>query len=222
MTEPIAPQRFQRSPKFPVSKTAPPSSTASTGVTFMREVVPHYLSVHGFMGYSFSWRFVIRGLAQHYSVYAVDLPNCGFSQRSASLPGTLVERRRAPAELHGPPRHRAVRRAGHLTRRRSNHCPGRTAGRARHATSRPQAGACRRPSAHGCDTAWGVFACCGLAWAESTWCISRAGSRSSSQISSASSTPTRPPFLRMLSPATRQDLSLRAASNICGTSPAHG
>jgi pimeloyl-ACP methyl ester carboxylesterase len=51
---------------------------------------PALLVVHGFMAYSFSWRFVIKGLAEHYSVYAVDLPNCGFSQRSASLPGTLV------------------------------------------------------------------------------------------------------------------------------------
>lgn len=51
---------------------------------------PPLLVVHGFMGYSFSWRFVIKGLAQHYSVYAVDLPGCGFSQRSAWLPGTLV------------------------------------------------------------------------------------------------------------------------------------
>ena len=51
---------------------------------------PALLVIHGFMAYSFSWRFVIRGLAQHYSVYAVDLPNCGFSERKASLPGTLV------------------------------------------------------------------------------------------------------------------------------------
>src|SRR5208337_2162520 len=40
--------------------------------------------------YSFSWRFVIRGLARHYSVFAVDLPGCGFSERSAALPGTLA------------------------------------------------------------------------------------------------------------------------------------
>ena len=51
---------------------------------------PALLVLHGFMAYSFSWRFVIQGLAKHYSVYAVDLPNCGFSQRSASLSGTLV------------------------------------------------------------------------------------------------------------------------------------
>jgi len=47
--------------------------------------------LHGFMGYSFSWRFVMQELAQHYSVYAVDLPNCGFSERNRSLPGTLTD-----------------------------------------------------------------------------------------------------------------------------------
>ncbi len=51
---------------------------------------PALLVVHGFMGYSFSWRFVMKGLAEHYSVYAVDLPGCGFSQRSTTLPGTLA------------------------------------------------------------------------------------------------------------------------------------
>ena len=51
---------------------------------------PALLLVHGFMAYSFSWRFVILGLARHYSVYAVDLPGCGFSERSDALPGTLA------------------------------------------------------------------------------------------------------------------------------------
>ena len=51
---------------------------------------PALLVVHGFMGYSFSWRFVMKGLAEHYSVYAVDLPGCGFSQRCTRLPGTLA------------------------------------------------------------------------------------------------------------------------------------
>jgi pimeloyl-ACP methyl ester carboxylesterase len=50
---------------------------------------PALLLVHGFMGYSFSWRFVISELARHFSVYAVDLPGCGFSERSASLPASL-------------------------------------------------------------------------------------------------------------------------------------
>ena len=51
---------------------------------------PALLVVHGFMGYSFSWRFVLQELAQHYSVYAIDLPNCGFSERNGALPGTLM------------------------------------------------------------------------------------------------------------------------------------
>ena len=50
---------------------------------------PALLLVHGFMGYSFSWRFVMAELARHYSVYAVDLPGCGFSERNVALPGTL-------------------------------------------------------------------------------------------------------------------------------------
>lgn len=51
---------------------------------------PALLLVHGVTAYSFSWRFVIRELARRYSVYAVDLPGCGFSQRSETLPGTLA------------------------------------------------------------------------------------------------------------------------------------
>ena len=51
---------------------------------------PALLLVHGFMAYSFSWRFVISGLARHFSVYAVDLPGCGFSERSEALTGTLA------------------------------------------------------------------------------------------------------------------------------------
>jgi pimeloyl-ACP methyl ester carboxylesterase len=51
---------------------------------------PALLLVHGVTAYSFSWRFVMQGLARRYTVYAVDLPGCGFSQRSATLPGTLA------------------------------------------------------------------------------------------------------------------------------------
>jgi pimeloyl-ACP methyl ester carboxylesterase len=51
---------------------------------------PALLLVHGVTAYSFSWRFVIQGLARRYTVYAVDLPGCGFSQRSSMLPGTLA------------------------------------------------------------------------------------------------------------------------------------
>ncbi len=43
---------------------------------------PPLLLIHGFMGYSFSWRFNMEALSQHFSVYAIDLPGCGFSQRT--------------------------------------------------------------------------------------------------------------------------------------------
>jgi pimeloyl-ACP methyl ester carboxylesterase len=42
---------------------------------------PPLLLIHGFMGYSYSWRFNMETLAQHFSVYAIDLPGSGFSDR---------------------------------------------------------------------------------------------------------------------------------------------
>lgn len=42
---------------------------------------PPLLLLHGFMAYSFSWRFNMQALSQHFSVFAIDLPGCGFSQR---------------------------------------------------------------------------------------------------------------------------------------------
>jgi pimeloyl-ACP methyl ester carboxylesterase len=46
---------------------------------------PALLLVHGLLGYSFSWRFAIPVLAQHATVYAVDLLGTGFSDRPAKL-----------------------------------------------------------------------------------------------------------------------------------------
>jgi pimeloyl-ACP methyl ester carboxylesterase len=43
---------------------------------------PPLLLIHGLMGYSFSWRYNIAPLAKHFSVWAIDLPGCGFSQRT--------------------------------------------------------------------------------------------------------------------------------------------
>src|SRR5664279_3036857 len=43
---------------------------------------PPLLLIHGFMGYSFSWRWNVEYLSQHFSVYAIDLPGCGFSERT--------------------------------------------------------------------------------------------------------------------------------------------
>lgn len=50
---------------------------------------PPLLLLHGFMGYSFSWRFNVAPLAQHFTVIAPDLPGCGFSERTAVESCTL-------------------------------------------------------------------------------------------------------------------------------------
>ncbi len=42
---------------------------------------PPLLFIHGFFGYSFSWRFNMDALSHHFSVYAIDLPGCGYSDR---------------------------------------------------------------------------------------------------------------------------------------------
>ena len=51
---------------------------------------PPLLLIHGFLGYSFSWRFNMEMLSQHFSVYAIDLPGCGFSERSDATECTLA------------------------------------------------------------------------------------------------------------------------------------
>jgi pimeloyl-ACP methyl ester carboxylesterase len=51
---------------------------------------PPLLLVHGFMGYSFSWRFNMGPLSRDFSVYAMDLPGCGFSQRTDANECTLA------------------------------------------------------------------------------------------------------------------------------------
>lgn len=51
---------------------------------------PPLLLIHGFMGYSFSWRFNMASLAKDFSVYAMDLPGCGFSERPNCAECTLT------------------------------------------------------------------------------------------------------------------------------------
>src|SRR5271166_5611817 len=51
---------------------------------------PPLLLIHGFMGYSFSWRFNVEPLSGYFSVYAMDLPGCGFSQRTETPECTLA------------------------------------------------------------------------------------------------------------------------------------
>jgi pimeloyl-ACP methyl ester carboxylesterase len=50
---------------------------------------PALLLVHGLLGYSFSWRFVIPALAKHSTVYAIDLLGTGFSDRPPNLDCSL-------------------------------------------------------------------------------------------------------------------------------------
>ena len=59
---------------------------------------PPLLLIHGFMGYSFSWRFNMEPLSRYFSVYAMDLPGCGFSQRPQV--GDLSLRDDAKGMLH--------------------------------------------------------------------------------------------------------------------------
>jgi len=46
---------------------------------------PALLLVHGLMGYSFSWRHTIPALAHQATVYAIDLPGTGLSDRSPGM-----------------------------------------------------------------------------------------------------------------------------------------
>jgi pimeloyl-ACP methyl ester carboxylesterase len=46
---------------------------------------PTLLLLHGLLGYSFSWRFAMPMLAQQATVYAVDMPGAGFSERPVGL-----------------------------------------------------------------------------------------------------------------------------------------
>lgn len=46
---------------------------------------PPLVLLHGLLGYSFSWRFNISAFAQRRTVYAVDMPGAGFSERSKTL-----------------------------------------------------------------------------------------------------------------------------------------
>lgn len=50
---------------------------------------PALLLVHGLMGFSWSWRFSMCELAKNFTVYAPDLPGCGFSQHADFLSGSL-------------------------------------------------------------------------------------------------------------------------------------
>ena len=46
---------------------------------------PALVLVHGLLGYSFSWRQVIPSFAEHFEVFALDLPGSGFSDCDPTL-----------------------------------------------------------------------------------------------------------------------------------------
>lgn len=50
---------------------------------------PPLLLLHGLLGYSFSWRYVMPALAQHATVHAVDMLGVGFSDRPGHLDFSL-------------------------------------------------------------------------------------------------------------------------------------
>ena len=91
---------------------------------------PALLLVHGLMGYSWSWRFNLRELAQHFTVYAPDLPGTGFSQRGLII-GITGKRCRWFDFADGRSRRRSVPPAGLVSRRRSRDRPRRTSCAAR-------------------------------------------------------------------------------------------
>jgi pimeloyl-ACP methyl ester carboxylesterase len=50
---------------------------------------PPLLLLHGLLGYSFSWRFALPALAKKATVYAVDMPGAGFSDRPPDANGNF-------------------------------------------------------------------------------------------------------------------------------------
>ena len=50
---------------------------------------PPLLLLHGLLGYSFSWRFTLPVLAERATVYAVDMPGAGFSDRPPNANGSF-------------------------------------------------------------------------------------------------------------------------------------
>jgi len=50
---------------------------------------PPLVLLHGLLGYSFSWRFALPVMAEKATVYAVDMPGAGFSERGAGMDCSL-------------------------------------------------------------------------------------------------------------------------------------
>ncbi|MGO9302591.1 MAG: alpha/beta fold hydrolase [Candidatus Korobacteraceae bacterium] len=84
MTKTLQAERLGSVPQIAQIAGAEERSVTLDGVTWRYLFAgsgPPLLLIHGFMGYSFSWRFNMEPLSRYFSVYAVDLPGSGFSQR---------------------------------------------------------------------------------------------------------------------------------------------
>ena len=87
------PGRIDSVPQVAVLKGAEERQVVVDGVNWRYWFAgsgPPLLLIHGFLGYSFSWRFNMEALGKHFSVYAIDLPGCGFSERTDAAECTLA------------------------------------------------------------------------------------------------------------------------------------
>jgi len=85
MTKTLQAERLASGPQIAQIAGAEERTVTLDGVAWRYWVAgsgPPLLLIHGFMGYSFSWRFNIEPLSRYCSVYAMDLPGSGFSQRT--------------------------------------------------------------------------------------------------------------------------------------------
>jgi pimeloyl-ACP methyl ester carboxylesterase len=85
MTKTLQAERLASGPQIAQIAGAEERSVSLDGVTWRYWFAgsgPPLLLIHGFMGYSFSWRFNVEPLSRYFSVYAMDLPGSGFSERT--------------------------------------------------------------------------------------------------------------------------------------------
>ncbi len=85
MTKTLQAERLASGPQIAQIAGAEERSVTLDGVAWRYWVAgsgPPLFLILCFMGYSFSWRFNIEPLSRYFSVYAMDLPGSGFSQRT--------------------------------------------------------------------------------------------------------------------------------------------
>ena len=93
MTKTLQPEQRGNVPQIAQIAGAEERSVTLDGVTWRYLFAgsgPPLLLIHGFMGYSFSWRLNLAALSRYFSVYAMDLPGSGFSQRTTANECSLI------------------------------------------------------------------------------------------------------------------------------------